>query len=114
MSKSLGQIAFEAYNNAGANPGLTWDKKPVPTWENLSDDVRTKWESAAVAVTFEASASAIGYRIRALRRNRKLTLEDTAKAMVCTIPEASGIERDKRGPNGEQLHALEKLFNEMV
>lgn len=46
MSKAPGQTAFEAYNNAGANPGLTWDKKPVPTWENLSDDVRTKWAAA--------------------------------------------------------------------
>ena len=114
QTKAPGQVAFEAYNNAGANPGLTWDKKPVPAWENLSDDVRAKWAAAELATTLDVTRAAIGYRIRALRRNRKLTLEDTARAMVCTIPEASDIERDKREPNGEQLHALEKLFNEMV
>lgn len=56
----------------------------------------------------------IGARIRELRRKNKLTLEDAAKVMVCTIPEASAIERDKREPTGEQLHALEKLFNEAI
>lgn len=42
-TKSPGKTAFDAYNNAGGCPGLTWDKKPVPTWENLTDDVRDKW-----------------------------------------------------------------------
>lgn len=41
---TLGQIAFEAYNSAGNNPGKTWDGKDVPTWDKLSDDVRAKWE----------------------------------------------------------------------
>ena len=50
MLNEPGRIAFEAYNNAGANPGLTWDKKPVPAWENLSDDVREKWNAAYSAV----------------------------------------------------------------
>ena len=54
---SPGQIAFEAYNNAGANPGLTWDKKPVPAWENLSDDVRAKWAAAELAVIAEHESS---------------------------------------------------------
>jgi hypothetical protein len=49
-NKTPGQVAFEAYNAAGTNPGLTWDKKPVPTWENLSDDVRAKWEAAAASI----------------------------------------------------------------
>ncbi len=44
-TKSLGQIVFEAYNAAGANPGKTWNGLPVPTWENLTEDVRTKWEA---------------------------------------------------------------------
>jgi len=48
--KSLGQIAFEAYNGAGANKGLTYDGKPVPAWPDLSEDVRAKWEAAAAAV----------------------------------------------------------------
>jgi hypothetical protein len=38
---------FNAYNAAGANPGKTWDGKPVPTWAGLNDDVRAKWVAAA-------------------------------------------------------------------
>ena len=49
MQKSPGQTSFESYNTAGGNPGLTWDKKPVPVWENLSDDVRAKWAAAEKA-----------------------------------------------------------------
>lgn len=56
----------------------------------------------------------IGARVRALRRPHKLTLEDTAKAMGCTIPEASDIERGIRMPNGEQIAALEKLFGQAL
>jgi hypothetical protein len=55
--KAPGQAAFESYNAAGDNPGLTWDKKPVPTWPDLSDDVRAKWaaaEKAAGRVRLEA------------------------------------------------------------
>ena len=46
--------AFDAYNNAGANPGKTFDGRPVPAWENLNDDVREKW-CAAVAAVFETT-----------------------------------------------------------
>lgn len=38
--------AFDAYNAAGANPGKTFDGRPVPTWEGLNDDVREKWCAA--------------------------------------------------------------------
>ena len=48
-NKAPGQTSFEAYNEAGANPGKTYDGKPVPTWENLSDDVRAKWAAAEKA-----------------------------------------------------------------
>lgn len=47
--RTLGQIAFEAYNGAGKAPGFTYDGEPVPTWENLSEDVRAKWEAGAQA-----------------------------------------------------------------
>lgn len=49
MQKAPGQESFEAYNAAGDNPGRTYDDKPVPTWENLSDDVRAKWAAAEKA-----------------------------------------------------------------
>jgi len=44
--KQPGQTSFESYNAAGIHPGKTHDGKPVPTWENLSDDVRAKWAVA--------------------------------------------------------------------
>jgi hypothetical protein len=47
--KESGQRSFEAYNNAGANPGKTWDGKDVPEWRNLSDDVRAKWAASELA-----------------------------------------------------------------
>ena len=109
-----GRTAFEAYNSAGATPGLTWDKKPASVWENLSEEERTKWAAVEAAAILNAIKDSVAYRIRALRRHRKLTLEDTANAMACTIPEASEIERGERGPTGEQLHALEKLFGEQI
>ena len=40
------KLAFNAYNDAGANPGKTFDGRPVPSWENLNDDVRAKWVAA--------------------------------------------------------------------
>ncbi|HND53209.1 MAG TPA: hypothetical protein PLV92_12455 [Pirellulaceae bacterium] len=46
--------AFDAYNAAGANPGKTFDGRPVPAWEHLNDDVREKW-CAAVAAVFDAT-----------------------------------------------------------
>lgn len=49
-AEAAGRLAFEAYNNAGSNPGKTWDGKPVPAWESLGDDVRAKWCAAALAV----------------------------------------------------------------
>jgi hypothetical protein len=50
QTKEHGQISFDAYNEAGAFPGLTWDKKPVPAWHDLSDDVRAKWAAGERAV----------------------------------------------------------------
>lgn len=48
--KSLGQVAFEAYNNAGDNPGKTHDGKDVPEWDKLGGNVQAKWQSGAQAV----------------------------------------------------------------
>lgn len=51
--KTLGQVAFEAYNDAKG--GLTYDGKPIPSWDTLTDEVglsvRAAWEAAAVAAT---------------------------------------------------------------
>lgn len=48
MSKSLGELAFEAYvaNRGGKNH----DGSPTPSWADLGDGVRGGWEASALAV----------------------------------------------------------------
>lgn len=48
MGPSDGQIAWEAY--AKAVGGLTYDGKPLPTWDELGDRQKEGWEKAAAAV----------------------------------------------------------------
>lgn len=45
--KSLGQVAFEAYNSAKG--GVTYDGKPIPPWSEVGEAVQAAWEAAAVA-----------------------------------------------------------------
>lgn len=52
MSKSYGQIAFEAYGDAAS--WLTYDKKPMPSWNDLyatevGSETQRRWEVAAEA-----------------------------------------------------------------
>jgi len=54
--KTLGQIAFEAYNEAVG--GKTWDGKPIPAWQDVSEKVRNGWNKAAVAVLLEKQRQA--------------------------------------------------------
>lgn len=58
--KTSGQIAFEAYNEAKG--GKTYDGKPIPPWETLTDDtgrsVQRAWEIAAAVVEHRASLRA--------------------------------------------------------
>lgn len=52
--KTLGQVAFEAYNESKG--GLTYDGKPIPPWDELSGDraaVHSAWEVAARAAADE-------------------------------------------------------------
>lgn len=44
----LGRRAFESYNFAVG--GLTWDGKPIPGWDAVTDHVRDGWRMAALAV----------------------------------------------------------------
>jgi hypothetical protein len=58
---TLGQIAFEAYNEAVG--GKTWDGKPIPAWAEINEKVRNGWEQSALAVVREKQkevASKIG------------------------------------------------------
>jgi len=50
-TKSPAQTAYEAY--AKSTDSLTWDKKPMPTWEQICDashHVALAWTAAALAV----------------------------------------------------------------
>lgn len=74
MQKEPGQESFEAYNNAGANPGKTHDGKPVPAWHDLGENVRTKWAAAELA--------ARGLRLDAFGRDREGIKEAFDRALI--------------------------------
>lgn len=42
-----GRRAFETYNAAVG--GVTWDGRPIPGWEAVTDTVRDGWRMAALA-----------------------------------------------------------------
>lgn len=44
----LARAMFDAYNDQGPNPWKTFNGGDVPRWEALNDQVRAKWEAAAV------------------------------------------------------------------
>lgn len=46
-SKSLGQVGYEAYADAGTPPGVTFDGRAMPTWSEVGDVTRGRWEAAA-------------------------------------------------------------------
>jgi hypothetical protein len=46
--KSIGQLAFEAYSEQMG--GVTYDNKPIPTWDQVSKSVRDGWHKAAQRV----------------------------------------------------------------
>jgi hypothetical protein len=90
MSKTLGQVAFEAYNESRG--GLTHDGKPTPPWESLGDGVRSGWEAAAIAVNermaHETVDEHIGWALKALREKHPSTRET---ALVKTKLEEAGL-----------------------
>lgn len=55
--KSLGQVGFDAYGDAGAKPWKTFDGRDMPRWEALTGDTgaltRARWEASAAAITEE-------------------------------------------------------------
>lgn len=48
-SKSLGQIAFEAYKED--LEGKTYDGKQIPNWEDLGERVKHGWEKSAEMIS---------------------------------------------------------------
>lgn len=43
----LAEQMFNAYNEHGPTPWVTFDGRPVPRWPDLNDAVRAKWTAAA-------------------------------------------------------------------
>lgn len=43
----LAKHLFDTYNGSGKRRWETFDGRPVPPWEDLSEDVRAKWVNAA-------------------------------------------------------------------
>lgn len=77
MAKEIAQVVFEAYNQAGANPGKTWDGKDVPRWEDLGPEVTTKWRAAAsqVVAVKVGEAATFGWALQMLRGGKKVARE---------------------------------------
>lgn len=46
--QSLGRASFEGYRVALS--GQTYDGKSIPSWEHLTDAVRSGWDAGAAAV----------------------------------------------------------------
>lgn len=56
MQKTLGQVAFDAYNNHGPRAGKTFDGRPIPPWEagepggpHVEQVTKERWEASAEA-----------------------------------------------------------------
>ncbi len=52
----LGRLNYEGY--CDLNPTkTTWDGKPLPTWEQLTDQIRAQWQAGAERVLRELGIS---------------------------------------------------------
>lgn len=48
LVEQLAQIGYTAYGESAY--WLTWDKKQMPTWEGLGEEVQRRWECATAAI----------------------------------------------------------------
>lgn len=98
--KSMGQRAFEAYNEAKG--GRTYDGKPIPPWDAVGDDVRSAWERAAAVVVI----ATLRERDERDRGRGALSAEhDVAKAQC---------ERDEARAQLAALHAAGRAASETI
>lgn len=58
--KTFGQLAFEAYDQHGENPGRDYQGQPTRPWNEMSQATREKWEEASQAVLRAAGSGMIG------------------------------------------------------
>ena len=52
---NLAQVAFDAYREH--RNGITYDAKPIPSWDNLTPEIREAWGAAAHAILRAISES---------------------------------------------------------
>jgi len=57
--RTLGQIAFDAYRHGGDTPCFTYDNKPIPPWEEVSENTRARWERGAEYVARQAEQNTL-------------------------------------------------------
>jgi hypothetical protein len=106
----LGKVAFDAYSAQVG--GRTYDDKPIPTWEQVTDAVRGGWNAAAQAIAAEILApldmtapirprSAASFHRSALldpasmRRPVRRTVESPASELVATAGDGAPAPADK-------------------
>lgn len=79
--KTPGQIAFEVYNEAKG--GKTYDGKPIPPWDTLTDEtgraVQAAWEKAAVAVAQSLLQHLDNNPVESIARTRRAVAEIVPK-----------------------------------
>lgn len=85
--RSIAERAFNAYNEHGETPWLTFDGRPVPRWDAITEAVRGKWIAAV-----KACVSAEVHR----RRAAVIALEDLQKA----------FDRDALAVKAEEVRAV--------
>jgi hypothetical protein len=71
----LGRLAFESYGVAVG--GQTWDGKPIPGWDAVTDAVRAGWSAGAAAVLAEVITT-LEPRVLEEPKGFKLELESRA------------------------------------
>lgn len=93
MNRTPGQIAFEAYNQSKG--GLTYDGKPIPAWDTLSDEsgVKQAWEVAARAARADMSARILA-RIAKYDENGLANEDDEYGDAIETLIQITGIAGD--------------------
>lgn len=63
-----GQVNYAAY--VAAVGGKTWDGRPCPTWDELTDKIRAGWETGALVVMRSVLESPVEERVQLLTQLR--------------------------------------------
>ncbi|MCC6178834.1 MAG: hypothetical protein WAZ94_15140 [Phycisphaerales bacterium] len=75
--QEIARQAFDAYNETGHTPWVTFDGRPVPRWPDLNDAVRAKWVEAARSLVSDMERR---------MRSAVIALEEARRANVVDGP----------------------------